>query len=184
MQIKGNFDLTVIITGVGIPTTLREIDWPKASFAKASFSQFWSTIPSQACQLLEIRTWVHETWGKWRNERNVQWTLQLNPFSLSKRLKKRAFWQSWFYSLLPRGIKWQKSRLAYVKLFYIIHNVVTLFVVHNVIHNSKLWSFAVHNCLKRKKFLKNCPKLHYERHYAQQKAIPIYMSKAGTEQLC
>ena len=80
MQIKGNFDLTVIITGVGIPTTLREIDWPKASFAKASFSQFWSTIPSQACQLLEIRTWVHETWGKWRNERNVQWTLHKDAY--------------------------------------------------------------------------------------------------------
>ena len=61
MQIKGNFDLTVVFTEVGIPTTLREIGWPKASFAKASFSQFWSTIPSQACQLLEIRTWVHET---------------------------------------------------------------------------------------------------------------------------
>ena len=61
MQIKGNFDLTVVITRVGIPTTLKEIDWPKASFAKASFSQFWSTIPSQACQLLEIRTSVHET---------------------------------------------------------------------------------------------------------------------------
>ena len=40
MQINGNFDLTVVITGAGIPTTLREIDWPKASFAKASFSQF------------------------------------------------------------------------------------------------------------------------------------------------
>ena len=50
MQIKGNFDLTVVFTGVGIPTTLRKIDWPKASFAKASFSQFWSTIPSHACQ--------------------------------------------------------------------------------------------------------------------------------------
>ena len=50
MQIKGNFDLTVIFTGIAIPTTLREIDWPNASFAKASFSQFWSTIPSQACQ--------------------------------------------------------------------------------------------------------------------------------------
>ena len=56
MQIKGYFDLTVVFTGVGIPTTLREIGWPKASFAKASFSQFWSTIPSHACQLLEIRT--------------------------------------------------------------------------------------------------------------------------------
>ena len=55
-QINGNFDLTVIFTGIAIPTTLREIDWPKASFAKASFSQFWSTIPSQACQLLGIRT--------------------------------------------------------------------------------------------------------------------------------
>ena len=77
MQIKGNFDLTVVFTGVAIPTTLREIGWPKASFAKASFSQFWSTIPSHACQLLEIRTWVHETWGKWRNERNVQWTLHI-----------------------------------------------------------------------------------------------------------
>ena len=55
-QINGNFDLTVVFTGVAIPTTLREIGWPKASFAKASFSQFWSTIPSQACQLLEIRT--------------------------------------------------------------------------------------------------------------------------------
>ena len=50
MQIKGNFDLTVVFTGVGIPTTLRKIDWPKASFAKVSFSQFWSSIPSHACQ--------------------------------------------------------------------------------------------------------------------------------------
>ena len=40
MQIKGNFDLTVVFTGVAIPTTLREIGWPKASFTKASFSQF------------------------------------------------------------------------------------------------------------------------------------------------
>ena len=40
IQINGNFDLTVFSTGVTIPTTLREIDWPKASFAKASFSQF------------------------------------------------------------------------------------------------------------------------------------------------
>ena len=40
MQIKGNFDLTVISTGVTIPTTLREIDWPKASCDKASFSLF------------------------------------------------------------------------------------------------------------------------------------------------
>ena len=40
MQIKGNFDLTVVFTGVAIPTTLREIGWPKASFAKVSFSQF------------------------------------------------------------------------------------------------------------------------------------------------
>ena len=40
MQIKGNFDLTVVSTGVTIPTTLREIDWPKASCDKASFSQF------------------------------------------------------------------------------------------------------------------------------------------------
>ena len=60
MQIKGYFDLTVVFTGVGIPTTLREIGWPKASFAKASFSQFWSTIPSHACHW-KIRTWVHET---------------------------------------------------------------------------------------------------------------------------
>ena len=40
MQIKGNFNLTVVFTGVAIPTTLREIGWPKASCAKASFSQF------------------------------------------------------------------------------------------------------------------------------------------------
>ena len=37
MQMKGNFDLTVISTGVTLPTTLREIDWPKASCDKASF---------------------------------------------------------------------------------------------------------------------------------------------------
>ena len=49
MQINGNFDLTVGITEVGIPTTLREIDWPKASFTKASFSQFWLTVTSHAC---------------------------------------------------------------------------------------------------------------------------------------
>ena len=40
MQIKGNFDITGFSTGVTIPTTLREIGWPKASCAKASFSQF------------------------------------------------------------------------------------------------------------------------------------------------
>ena len=40
MQIKGNFDLTVVSTGVTIPTTLREIGWPKASCDKASFSLF------------------------------------------------------------------------------------------------------------------------------------------------
>ena len=56
MQINGNFGLTVVFTGVAIPTTLREIGWPKANFAKASFSQFWSTVASQACQLLKIRT--------------------------------------------------------------------------------------------------------------------------------
>ena len=40
IQIKGNFNLTVIFTEVAIPTTLREIDWPKASCDKASFSLF------------------------------------------------------------------------------------------------------------------------------------------------
>ena len=40
IQINGNFDLTVIFTGIVIPTTLRIIGWPKVSFAKASFSQF------------------------------------------------------------------------------------------------------------------------------------------------
>ena len=40
IQIKGNFDLTVVSTGVTTPTTLREIDWPKASCDKASFSLF------------------------------------------------------------------------------------------------------------------------------------------------
>ena len=40
MQIKGNFDLTMISTGSAIPTTLRQIDWPKASCDKASFSLF------------------------------------------------------------------------------------------------------------------------------------------------
>ena len=61
MQIKGNFDPIVISTGVTIPTTLREIDWPKASCNKASFSLFKLTVTSQACQLLKIRTWVLET---------------------------------------------------------------------------------------------------------------------------
>ena len=40
MQIKGNFDLTVISLEVIIPTTLREIDWPMISNDKASFSLF------------------------------------------------------------------------------------------------------------------------------------------------
>ena len=53
MQINGNFDLTVVFTRHILPTTLREIGWPKVSFAKASFSQFWSAMPSPACQLLE-----------------------------------------------------------------------------------------------------------------------------------
>ena len=75
---------------VGIPTTLREIGWPKASFAKASFSQFWSTIPSQACQLLEIRTWVHETWGqkkKRMNETfNERYTNNPNTFQFQQKM--------------------------------------------------------------------------------------------------
>ena len=40
MQLKGNFDLTLVSTRVVIPTTLREIGWPKASCTKASFSLF------------------------------------------------------------------------------------------------------------------------------------------------
>ena len=40
MQIKGNFNLTVVSLGVIIPTTLREIDWPMISYDKASFSLF------------------------------------------------------------------------------------------------------------------------------------------------
>ena len=40
MQIKGNFDLTVVSLGVIIPTTLREIDWAMISYDKASFSLF------------------------------------------------------------------------------------------------------------------------------------------------
>ena len=40
IQLKGNFEITMIFTGVAIPTTLREIDWPMASCNKASFSLF------------------------------------------------------------------------------------------------------------------------------------------------
>ena len=40
MQIKGNFDLTVVSLEVIIPTTLREIGWPMVSCNKASFSLF------------------------------------------------------------------------------------------------------------------------------------------------
>ena len=40
MQIKGNFNLTVVSLGVIIPTTLREIDWPMISYDKASLSLF------------------------------------------------------------------------------------------------------------------------------------------------
>ena len=40
MQIKGNFDLTVVFLEVIIPTTLREIAWPRVSYDKASFSLF------------------------------------------------------------------------------------------------------------------------------------------------
>ena len=39
MQIKGNFEWFLLLH----ITTLREIGWP-TSFAKASFSQFWSTV--------------------------------------------------------------------------------------------------------------------------------------------
>ena len=40
MQIKGNFDLTVVSLEAIIPTTLREIGWPMISYDKASFSLF------------------------------------------------------------------------------------------------------------------------------------------------
>ena len=39
MQIKGNFDLTVVSLGVVIPTTLMEIVWPRVSYDKARISQ-------------------------------------------------------------------------------------------------------------------------------------------------
>ena len=67
MQINGNFDLTVIFTGIAIPTTLREIDWPKASFAKASFSQFWSTLPGSMPTVRNLRL-MNETF----NERYIK----------------------------------------------------------------------------------------------------------------
>ena len=28
-------------------------------------------------------------------------------------------------------------------MLFVVHNIVTLFVVYNVIHNAKLWSFQV-----------------------------------------
>ena len=40
IQIKGDFNLTMILTEVTIPTALRKIDWPKASCDKASFTLF------------------------------------------------------------------------------------------------------------------------------------------------
>ena len=40
MQIKGNFDLTVVFIEVTLPIVLKEIGWPKASCDKASFSLF------------------------------------------------------------------------------------------------------------------------------------------------
>ena len=40
MQIKGNFNLTVVSAEVTIPTTLRGIGWPMVSYDKASFSLF------------------------------------------------------------------------------------------------------------------------------------------------
>ena len=39
MQIKGNFDLTMVSLGVIILTTLKEIVWPKCSCDKARISQ-------------------------------------------------------------------------------------------------------------------------------------------------
>ena len=132
MQIKGNFDLTVVITGVGIPATLREIDWPKASFAKASFSQFWSTIPSQACQLLEIRTWVHETWGKW-TKRSMNVT-----FVFTKRYRKwfrksrTVFWVSQIHAIkflpfLPFTVENLKLKLQCDATWCVVFLAKTLF---------------------------------------------------------
>ena len=91
IQIKGNFDLTVVFTGVGIPTTLREIGWPKASFAKASFSQFWSTIPSHACQRnKDMGSWDLRQWTK-RSLNVVKWTL--SKFKTVTEIKKmNALW--------------------------------------------------------------------------------------------
>ena len=39
MQIKGNFNLTVVSLGVVIPTTLMEIVWPRVSYDKSRISQ-------------------------------------------------------------------------------------------------------------------------------------------------
>ena len=39
MQIKGNFNLTVVSLGVIIPTTLKEIVWRQCSCDKARISQ-------------------------------------------------------------------------------------------------------------------------------------------------
>ena len=40
MQIKGNFDLTVVSLVVIIPTTLKEIVWPRVSYNKANLIYF------------------------------------------------------------------------------------------------------------------------------------------------
>ena len=60
MQIKGNFDLTVVFTGVGIPTTLRKIDCPKLVSLRpvlVNFGQLYLVMPVTG----KIRTWIHET---------------------------------------------------------------------------------------------------------------------------
>ena len=31
-------------------------------------------------------------------------------------------------------------------------NDIVTFVVHNVVHNAKLWHFVIHDCLKRSQF--------------------------------
>ena len=84
---------------------------------------------------------------------------------------------------------YQVSHLAYAQNYYfVVHNIATLFVlhnvvhitkivtciVHNVIHNAKLWPFVIHNSLKNVTMSFTVSFIIYS----------SSMSKTGTKQLC
>ena len=74
---------------------------------------------------------------------------QYEYFTLDTHLAKLEFSSDYSFQDLGFLLSYQIGMNIKFILSVSTSNIVTLFVVHNVIHNAKLWPFVIHNSLKK-----------------------------------